>query len=162
MINIDFNKIVEQLPDLERRTQKRLDWMKIYALYLTSVYQRLLADYNNAKFIVSHTTQVLSIQDALNKSIALNVPIVLEDGLHFLNYYMNLLSETYSEDIYMYADSETEPDESFMFTDLQEEYNDYFDIFVYVNNTDVNKMAEIIKIIDTYIAMGITYKIIII
>lgn len=158
MINIDFEKIVDQLPDIERRTQKRLDWMKIYARYLKNTYQRILTEYNAAMFTVSHTSQVLSIQDALNRSISLNHPITITDGLHFLTYYMNLINEKYSEDSYMFEDVGT--DETYMFTDSENEYENYFDLYINVHNTDMIKLTEIKRIIDTYIAAGITYKII--
>lgn len=134
MLTINYDQLVDILPNIIKRTPIRLDWLKLNLERLKNDYVALYSDIDYYYFLAKHNAQVISMEHLLNNVLAPIVPITIIDGSWINFLYLFVRGEYLYENVFFFTRAEGLQD-NYMYT--KDEYDiATFDFYILLNETD--------------------------
>jgi len=160
MLEIDYKYLVGIILDIIRRKPKRLDWMWLTLSSTEKGYISFKNDFQDYKFLASHTSQVLSLEHLLNSNLVNpSNEIYIGDGSWLDETYI-YQSEEYFQlpQTYIYTSGEAS-DETYIYNNIEFE-NDQIDFIINVPNADSGLEDTIRYYVNLYKPGGTIYTIV--
>jgi hypothetical protein len=161
MLNINFSDLVKILPDVERRTDARTDWLELLNIPIGTSYSEILnSNYPDAKFIAAHDGKVVVLEHFLNNYFSPSDTIFITDGnwLPF-NFQYKTGEEFVVEELYEYEDGEALTTDQVYQYEIDEYTNNQYDFIVNVSSVDSALEPQIKYWVDYYKQGGKLYDI---
>ena len=160
MLQLNYDYINNILPQVDKRTPIRLDWMYLSITPLIGLYTRLVDLNAEYKFDALHNSQILSLEDYINSVLSPLLPITIEEGVFVDPTYIFRRNETFGKPKYMFIRSETinESQKTYIYQRNELLENNY-DYNVIVQIIDAGLETQIEAILRKYNPAGKIYKI---
>jgi hypothetical protein len=170
MITLDYIYTTNIIPQVDKRTTIRLDWMKLYSNQLVETYLALRNENSNYIFEASVNSQVLSLEYYINSTLNPITPIELGEGKLINPVYISRRTEQFIKTRYVYtraeatrAESPSNPAESPInpayIYGRTETLEDRYDFQVIISASDIGLEDKVKTIVDEFKPAGKTYKI---
>ena len=157
ILNLDYDSTTEMSIPVVKRTQDRLDWMKLHSKPLKTLSANFTDYYNDSDFMALHNSQIIVHEHFLNAILSPILPIYITDEEILIIDYIYNRGEYLYNDYILYNRSEGE-DPHYINTRTEVDI-DELDYVIHLSNFDIALEAQLDKYALLFKPAGKTYEI---